>query len=190
MQSSDPDVRLMLAFRAGDESALSDLYRRWAGPLLRFLERMVRERSIAEELMQETFLRVHGARDRYAPDARFSTWLYRIAFNLCVNRSERQVPREARALAEGVADELHDPQVPDPSTALERDDVVRAVRAAIAALPGRQRMALLLARYHEVPLAEIGTVLGIGEKAAKSLVHRAREGLRQELAPFLEREMR
>ncbi len=64
MQTRDPDVRLMLAFRNGDESALSDLYRRWATPLLRYLERMVRDHATAEEILQETFIRVHGARSR------------------------------------------------------------------------------------------------------------------------------
>ena len=89
MQTSDPDTRLMLAFRDGDTAALSELYRHWAGPLLRCLERMVREKSIAEELMQETFIRVHGARDRYVPEARFSTWLFRIGRNLALNELER-----------------------------------------------------------------------------------------------------
>ena len=76
MKRDDPDVRLMLAFRAGDDAALSELYRRWAGPLTRYLERMVRDRATAEELLQESFIRVHQARDRYEPEARFSTWLF------------------------------------------------------------------------------------------------------------------
>ena len=90
MQARDPDAQLMLAFRGGDEEALSALYRRWAGLVLRFLERMVRERATAEELMQETFVRFHGARDRYAADPRFSTWLLRIARNLAPNELDRE----------------------------------------------------------------------------------------------------
>ena len=82
MEKGDPDIRLMLAFQEGDEMALSDLYRKWAGPLRRYLERIVRERATAEELVQEAFIRVHGARERYSPEARFSTWLYRIGRNL------------------------------------------------------------------------------------------------------------
>ena len=73
-------------------------------------------------------------------------------------------------------------------THLERADVVRAVRAAIAALPEAQRMALILARYHEQPYADIAVVLGSSEKAIKSLIHRARETLRERLAPFLQEE--
>ena len=87
MQSGDSDARLMLAYRAGDESALSDLYGRWAPPLVRFLERMVRERAVAEELMQETFIRVHGARDRYAAEARSVNWpSWRIGPNRSMSR--------------------------------------------------------------------------------------------------------
>ena len=89
MYETDPDVELMLAFRAGDEAAFDALFRRWSGPLSRFLERMVGDFATAEELVQEAFLRVHRARDRYVPDARFSTWLYRIASNLALNELRR-----------------------------------------------------------------------------------------------------
>ena len=77
----------------------------------------------------------------------------------------------------------------DPVRSLERADVVAAVRAAIAELPETQRMALILAKYHEVPYAEIAHVLDSSEKAIKSLIHRARESLRERLAPFLEKEL-
>ena len=89
MQTSDPDARLMLAFRDGDAEALATLYGRWSGPLVRFLERLVRERATAEELMQETFVQIPGARDRYRPEARFSTWLFRIGRNLALNELDR-----------------------------------------------------------------------------------------------------
>ncbi|MCH7598829.1 MAG: hypothetical protein IH973_03660 [Myxococcales bacterium] len=69
----------MLAFCAGDDSAFEPLFDRWGRPLLRYLERMVADSAIAEELVQETFLRVYRARERYRPDAKFSTWLYRTA---------------------------------------------------------------------------------------------------------------
>ena len=74
----DEDVRLMLAFRDGDEHAFDALFERWAGRVLRFVERMVGEASVAEDLVQETFVRVWRARERYQPEARFSTWLFTI----------------------------------------------------------------------------------------------------------------
>lgn len=76
----------MVAFGAGDATAFDALFRRWSPRLLRYLERMVRDRALAEELLQEAFLRVHRARDRYRADARFSTWLYTIATNLVATR--------------------------------------------------------------------------------------------------------
>ena len=93
-QPRDPDVDRMLAFCAGDAGAFDQLFERWAGPLLRYLERMVGDEATAEELVQESFLRLHGVRDRYEPRARFSTFLYRIATNLALNELKR--PRRAR----------------------------------------------------------------------------------------------
>src|SRR3990172_4006941 len=80
----------MLAFRNGDERAFDALFERWAGRVLRFVERMVREPGVAEDLVQETFLRVWRARERYAPEARFSTWLFTIAGNAARNELRRQ----------------------------------------------------------------------------------------------------
>src|SRR3990172_766623 len=77
----DEGALRLLAFQAGDAAAFEALFQRWSAPLLRYLERMVRDAASAEELVQETFLRVYRARQRYAPEARFSTWIYRIATN-------------------------------------------------------------------------------------------------------------
>ena len=94
MSDADPDVQQMLAFCAGDDSAFDPLFERWGGPLFHYLDRMLRDTGAAEELVQEAFLRVFSARDRYRPEARFSTWLYRIATNLALNELRR--PRRSR----------------------------------------------------------------------------------------------
>ena len=94
-------MRLMLAFQSGEPAAFDALFRRWAAPLLRYLERMVRDAGTAEELVQEVFLRVYRARERYAPDARFSTWLYRIATNLALNELRRPRRRQRPNLRPG-----------------------------------------------------------------------------------------
>lgn len=189
MQSRDPDVRLMLAFREGDESALSDLYRRWAGPLLRFLERMVRERSTAEELMQETFLRVHGARERYTADARFSTWLFRIGRNLALNeldRARNKVPH--LVVGEGGGEASERSALTLVSDRGRVDDLVDARREAkrveveLARLPERQRSALWLAAVEGHSYAEIAEVLGTTPSSVKALVHRARRNLAERMA--------
>jgi RNA polymerase sigma-70 factor (ECF subfamily) len=93
----DEDVRRMLAFREGDVDAFDALFQRWAGPLLRYLERMLHDAAGAEDLVQEVFLRVHRARERYRPEARFSTWIFRIATNLALNELRRPRRRDPHA---------------------------------------------------------------------------------------------
>ena len=183
----DPGVRWMLAWRAGDERAFDRIVETYSPQVYALLTRFLGPRPNREDLVQEAFLRVIRARDRYEPTARFTTWLFRIVYNLAVNETQRGVQREPLALEGGEAGtlELGDDAAIAPSSGLERDDVVRAVRAAIALLPENQRMALILAKYEERPYAEIAEVLGSTEKAVKSLIHRAREALRESLAPFL-----
>ncbi|MDP6538006.1 MAG: sigma-70 family RNA polymerase sigma factor [Planctomycetota bacterium] len=194
--ASDPGVQLMLAWQGGDEEAFERLVEEYSPRVYALLTRFVGRRSVREDMVQEVFLRVVRSRDRYQPTARFSTWLYRIAFNLSVNETQRgagnktlslDVPFAADEGEHGSLGDLQESEVEDPSAALERDDVVLAVRAAIAALPEKQRMALILAKYHDYPYVEIADVLGSSEKAIKSLIHRARESLRETLSPFLQR---
>lgn len=187
----DPGVQLMLAYQAGDEAAFDGLVERYSPRVYALLARFLGGRPGREDLVQEVFLRVVRSRARYQPTARFSTWLYRIVFNLSVNETQRVGLRplsldkpiggeEDLTLASSTAVDVE-----DPSANLERDDIVQAVRAAIASLPENQRMALVLAKYHDQPYVDIAQVLGSSEKAVKSLIHRARETLRERLAPLL-----
>jgi len=194
----DPGVRLMLAWRAGDESAFDRIVEIYSPQVYALLTRFLGRRSSREDLVQETFLRVIRSRERYEATARFTTWLFRIVYNLAVNETQRGGPREMQhaagsARADGSEGdglgEIGDEQALPPSHGLEREDMVRAVRAAIARLPETQRMALILAKYEERPYAEIAEIIGSTEKAVKSLVHRARETLRVTLAPYLSEEL-
>ena len=189
----DPGAAWMVAWQSGDEGAFDRRVESYSGRVYALLTRFLGRHAAREDLVQEVFLRVVRARERYEPSARFTTWLYRIVFNLAVNETQRGVFREGASLDAplglGEPRELGDPALPDPSSGLEQDDVVRAVRAAIASLPEQQRMALVLAKYEELPYVEIAAVLGSTEKAIKSLVHRARENLRARLAPFLMEEL-
>ncbi len=175
----------MLAFREGDESAFDELFRRWAGPLLRYIERMLRDAASAEELVQETFLRVYRARDRYEPEARFSTWLYRIATNLALNELRRPRHRHVHKSADG------DPEsgpLPLESGGARVDDVVHARRVSheveeqLGALPDRQRIALWLTAVEGFSYAEVARSLDTSEKSVKALVHRARSALASKLS--------
>jgi len=193
----DPGVRWMRAWQAGDEAAFDALVEAYSGQVYALLTRFLGQRANREDLVQEVFLRVVRARERYEASARFSTYLFRIAYNISVNETQRGIAREAGRVELGGGDgarsasalaEVEDASALAPSAALERDDVVREVRAAIARLPENQRMALLLAKYEDLPYGEIAEVLGTSEKAVKSLIHRARETLRASLHSLLEEE--
>ena len=191
---ADPGVQWMLAYQAGDERAFNQIVEEYTSMVWSLLTRFLGQRAVREDLVQDAFLRVVRARERYTPTARFSTWLYRIVYNLAVNETQRRrtlVSLDQPLGGEDDASSLGDIQesaMDGPSAELEREDVVSAVRGAINALPEAQRMALILAKYHDTPYAEIAIVLESSEKAIKSLVHRARENLREQLAPFLQRE--
>ena len=188
-EADDPGTAWMLAFQGGDGTAFEALVRHYSDPLYRLLTRFLGPVPQREDLVQEVFLRVFKAKERYEPSARFSTFLYRIAFNLAANEREKARHRQTRSLGDdGTGQrpaEPADPGAPDPSLHLEQNDVSAAVRAAIEALPAKQRMALLLAKFDELPHEEIARVLDLSVPAVKSLVHRARETLRERLSPFL-----
>ena len=174
----DEDVRLMLALRDGDGRAFDALFERWAARVLRFVERMVGERGVAEELVQETFVRVWRARERYAPEARFSTWLFTIAGNAARNELRRPFRHAAHESVDDDGAPL-DLASEDPPS----DELVDARRtgqdleSALAGLPERQREALWLRAVEGLSYAEVAEALATSEKSVKALIHRARVGL-------------
>jgi RNA polymerase sigma-70 factor (ECF subfamily) len=173
----DEDVQRMLAFRDGDVRAFDVLFQRWSAPLLRYLERMVRDAGTAEELVQEAFLRVYRARARYVPEARFATWLYKIATRLALN----ELRRPARRAPHRSADDAGAHSLPDAGPSV--DAVVDArrrrkrVESELATLPERQRAALWLTAVEGLSYAEVSETLEVSEQAVKALVHRARSAL-------------
>jgi RNA polymerase sigma-70 factor (ECF subfamily) len=189
----DRGAELMLAWQAGDETAFDRLVELTSGQVYALLTRFLGPHPAREDLTQEVFLRVVRSKERYVATARFTTWLYRIVFNIAVNHTQRRPPKAtsldgARDDDEGVVPQVQDEGVADPGDGLARQDVVDAVQAAIDELPEKQRMALVLAKYEDMPYVQIADVLGSTEKAIKSLVHRARENLRASLAPWMETE--
>ncbi len=192
---ADPGAGWMLAFRAGDEASFEALVEHYSPKVWALLTRFLGSDSAREDLVQETFLRVLRAKDRYEPRAKFSTWLYRIVFNLASHAQARAAIRKTDRLdatsesGERAAPEPVEERLLEPDRALEAEDRIAAVRAAIAALPERQRMALVLAKYEELPYNEIGAVMEMSGKAVKSLVHRAREALRASLSGLLAEEL-
>lgn len=174
----------MLALRGGDGSAFDVLFERWAGRLLRYLERVVGDAATAEELVQEAFLRVYRARERYEPGARFSTWLYTIGTRLALN----ELRRPARRTPHQSTDDPGAPPLPVAADEAPPDRVADArrlagrVEAHLAELPERQRAALLLSAVEGLSYAEVAAALGTTEKSVKALVHRARAALADRMA--------
>jgi len=187
------DVQLMLGVKAGDDASFELLLRRFRTPLVNFLSRMVRDRAVAEDLAQEVFLRVYRARKQYAPSAKFTTWLFRIATNLALNSirdgRHRQMEVSLDQQVDTGEDERPAIEVPDHRPGMEQQLMARdraaRIRRAVEALPEKQRAAVLLHKYHELDYDEIARILDCSESALKSLLFRAYETLRVQLAPLV-----
>ena len=160
----------------GDMAALGELVRRHQHSVVAFAVRLLGRRDLAEDVAQEAFLHVHRAARRYRPDARFTTWLYRIVVNLCRDAQRRASRAPAPLVEEAVPP--HDPPA-DPIEARERAE---RVRRALAALPERQQVAVTLHRYQGLSHREIADATGWSESAVESLIVRAYATLRKELA--------
>ena len=185
----DSDLELMLRVRQGDAGSFDELLRRYRTPLVKYFCRLVRDQALAEDLAQEAFLRVYKARHRYRPDARFTTWLYRIATNLALN-AIRDGRDRRRQDGNGSGDDGEAPfEFVDPRISVEQQlietDRSRMIREAIEALPENQRAAVILHKYQDVDYRQIAKVLKVSESAVKSLLFRAYETLRVRLEPLV-----
>jgi len=187
------DVQLMLDVKAGDERSFELLLRKYRTPLVNFLYRMVRDTAAAEDLAQEVFLRVYRARNKYAPSAKFTTWMFRIATNLALNSVRDNRHRRMDISVDhsmNAGDEDARPmELPDRAPTIEQKLIARTrsemILRAVHALPEKQRAAVLLHKYQEMDYDEIARVLECSESALKSLLFRAYETLRVELAPLV-----
>jgi len=181
----------MLAFQAGEEDAFNELVLAYQGAVFSMLRRLLGAHSMVEDLAQETFVRLYRARERYRPEGRLATFLFRITYNLALNRVRDDRRRETSSLGNGGEDgarEVRDERIAVPGEALDREIWARRIETALGELPENQRAALVFQHYEGLDLAEIGEILGISAKAVKSLLHRARENLRPILAPYREEE--
>lgn len=186
------DAEVMLRVGAGDDAAFDHLVAKFRRPVVSFMYRMTRNQAVAEELAQEVFLRVYRSRETYAAEAKFTTWMYRIATNLAVNhardtKNERMAP--SVSLDEPDAETGSKPDVADKGLTAEqkllREERMAAIKQHVMELPERQRMAVLMHKYQEMDYREIAQVLKLSESATKSLLFRAYETLREKLKGFV-----
>ena len=182
------DAQIMLRVKAGDDDAFDYLVQKYRRPIIHFMYRATRTEGAAEELAQEVFLRVYRSRHTYEANAKFTTWLYRIATNLSMNyardtkheRPENTVSVDEKDQATGLGFD-----VPDTSLSVEQNMVRRerlmAIRQRVLSLPDKQRNAVLMHKYQDMDYKQIAEVLRLSESATKSLLFRAYETLREQL---------
>jgi RNA polymerase sigma-70 factor (ECF subfamily) len=184
---TDPDVQLMLRFKNGDEDAFRMLFSKYQRQIVNFCFRFCPDHELAEDLAQDVFLRVYRSANRYRPDARFTTWIYRIAVNVCLNESRKarysvhidsmdhpmqkggdEIPRElADSKASSISDMLASKQ---------RDELIKR---SMSNLPEQQRIAVVLCIYHEFSYREIASQMSVSESKVKTLIFRGRQHLKE-----------
>ena len=190
--AGDPDVALMLRLQAGDETAFQDLFRKFSPRVLQFARRFVGSDAQAEELAQDVFVQVFRFRHRYRPQSRFSTWLFTIATNLCLNevrRPERHLRVDIWERRDG-EERVEGPPLPDPSAVTAEQGAAarqleRRLEALVAELPPKQRAALLLSRMDGLAYRDVAEALGSTEGAVKALLFRATQSLKRALREYL-----
>ncbi|MBV9608766.1 MAG: sigma-70 family RNA polymerase sigma factor [Acidobacteria bacterium] len=184
------DAEVMLRVAAGDDAAFDYLVEKFRRPLVGFMYRMAHNQAVAEELAQEVFLRVYRARSSYSAEAKFTTWLYRIATNLAVNHARDTKPEKATTSIDetdeetGLAIDVADSH-PNAEQEILRRERLAAIRRQVEALPERQRLAVIMHKYQNMDYKQIADVLKLSESATKSLLFRAYETLREKLKNFV-----
>lgn len=189
---SDPDAALMLRVKEGDTVAFEQIVEKYKQPVVNMVGRILNDRVEAEDVAQNVFVQVFKSAHRYKVAAKFSTWLYTIARNLCLNEIRRRSRHPAESMDRVYAGEsasesrqFADVRGDSPPDTLLRGELEAKVDEAVQALPENQRTALLLYQRHEHSYEEISQVMGCSLSATKSLIHRARETLRDKLKPYL-----
>jgi RNA polymerase sigma-70 factor (ECF subfamily) len=185
----------MLSCRDGDEGAFEILYRRYEKPIFSFVYRMVLSAADAEDLCQETFLKVVRAKKKYRKTAKFKTWLFNIALNLCRDRIRRMKFRSHLSLDSAafsqdnddirVQQSICDPSS-DPTKRAQSIEMKTLVQQAFTKLPQHERTVIILRQYHALKFSEIAEIMNCPLGTAKSLNHRGREKLMKALSKYVE----
>lgn len=190
----DADAGLMLKFKEGDKSAFESLLDKYHNKIINFIYRFIGDKTEAQDLAQEVFLRVYRFAQDYTPKAKFSTWIYKIAKNLALNELRRKKLHRLLSL-DGVFSteegEISFPQIDNNNISaradMEKQDLINAVKKAIDCLPANQKLAVILRRYDDLPYSEIAGIIGCSESAVKSLLNRAKEALKENLKLYAAR---
>ena len=188
-----PDAALMLRVKQGDTAAFAELVDKYKQPVMNVAYRMLHDATEAEDLAQVVFVQVFKSADRYRVSSKFSTWLFTIARNLCLNEIRRRARHQMESIEaphpEHEGQPLHqfeDKQTASPPERLLHGELKAKIEQAMAELPENQRLAIALCRQEDLSYEEIARVLDCSVSATKSLIHRGRETLKQKLKPYLQ----
>ena len=189
---TDSDIQLMLSFKNGDQRAFQQLFDKYKKRVINYCYRYCGHRPVAEDLSQEIFIRVYKAAPSYRPKARFSTWLFKIATNVCLNEIRKPVYRTKLESIDQTPDERNpasreiaiEPAQSMPDILLETHQHQAQVQQAMAKLPEQQRAALLLRTTEEFSYREIGRQINCSEKRVKTLIHRGRKRMKKILGAY------
>ena len=188
-KANERDVALMLRVKTGDMDAFEQLIEIYQGPVIGTVAKMLGGASEAEDIAQQVFVRVWKSAARYEPQAKFTTWLFTITRNLVFNETRRRKrkPTVSVEKREEVGHQMvEDSQTVSPDQDVLHAELEEAVDKAIQELPDKQRMAVILRRYEEMPYDEIGKILSMSVPAVKSLLFRARTQLKESLQRYLD----
>ncbi len=185
----------MLAFKDGDTASFGCLFDRYKTRIVNYCRRFMNDRETAEDMAQEVFLRVYRSAPKYKPEAAFSTWIFKIATNVCLNELRRPKYRYSTESIDvsktGDGDpplEIADKLGIAPEEAVARKELDAVVRRALEELPAKQRAAVLLRIYDGFSYEEIAKQIGKSEKSVKALIHRGRNMLKAYLKDYIDRE--
>ena len=173
---ADPEYALIKAIAGGDQEAFERLVKRYQNPLYNFVYRHLGDRALAEDITQETFLQIYRSASQFEPRARVSTWVFKIAFNLSLNESER---RSRLQLRETPITDEHQYADGRSAAAVANFELGQQITGLLDRLPDRQRAALLLRVNEGLSYREIAEVLGLSLQGVESLIFKARQQLRE-----------
>jgi len=179
----DDDAQLMLRVSRGEDAAFRELFDRYYPRAVNIAYRSLGDADLAEDIAMEAFAGIYESRRSYKPRGKFSTYLYRIVVNLCLNAQKRRRIVTHESLDDS---RLSGPPDDDPARTVERHEVSHAVREAILSLPANQRTAIVLTRYEQLSYQAAAEVMKTSVGAIESLLHRAKQNLRKSLAHLVE----
>ena len=182
------DEELMLEYQKGQATAMDEILRRYKNPVYRYAFRLCVNEAEAQDIAQETFLRIHQYRGQYRPIGKFSTWLFGIAHNVAISKFRKDKWLVLWPRRQDDPDEMVDMESPDPSPTetLEQGDFESMLKKCVQSLPFLQKEALVLREYENLDYEEIARILNKSLGTVKTLIHRARQSLKDKLLPYIE----